>query len=256
MRVAAASVTWADAARQAAFERWIAAIGPRHDIDPDSLAPASADASFRRYLRVDCEGGGGGNGGGGPRSLIIMDAPPRFEDVRPFVRVARLIRSAGLHAPQVIEADEAQGFLLLEDLGQNLYLDALSSAAPAEVERLMRDALSALVRLQQGVPAAALPRYEAAQIAAELALFPEWCVQREFGIHWGRAEQGAWQGLCRLIIDSALAEPVVAVHSDFMPRNLMVCKAGANAISSAQLGGFIEALLVEPNAVAAVAIQQ
>jgi aminoglycoside/choline kinase family phosphotransferase len=219
MRVAAASVTWADAARQAAFERWIADIGPRHGIAVDSLSRASVDASFRRYLRVDCEGGGN------RRSLIVMDAPPRLEDVRPFVHVAGLLQAAGLHAPQVLQADEAQGFLLLEDLGQTVYLDALSSAPPAEIERLMRDALTALVRLQQGVPAAALPRYEAPQMAAELALFPDWCVQREFGIHWSRAEQESWQGLCRLIIDSALAQPVVAVHADWMPRNLMVCPA-------------------------------
>ena len=221
MRVEAASVTWADAARQAAFERWIAAIGPRHGIAIAGLAPASADASFRRYLRVQRSGAEGAG------SLIVMDAPPLLESVRPFVHVARLITAAGLHAPRVLEVDEAQGFLLLEDLGNALYLDALRSAPPAEVERLMHDALSALVRLQQGVPAAALPGYAEAQIAAELALFPEWCVQREFGITWTAAEHETWQRLCRLIIDSALAQPVVAVHADWMPRNLMVCPAQA-----------------------------
>ena len=213
MRVAATSVTWADAARQVAFERWIAAVAPQHGLDVDSLAPASADASFRRYLRLQ----------GGAGSLIVMDSPPALEDVRPFVHMARLICAAGLHAPRVLEADEAQGFLLLEDLGDRLYLEAFGSEPPAVVDQLMRDALSALVRLQQGVPAAALPRYDEAQIARELTLFPEWCVRHEFGINWSAQEQATWQRMCRLIIDSALAQPVVAVHADWMPRNLMVC---------------------------------
>jgi aminoglycoside/choline kinase family phosphotransferase len=217
MRVEAASVAWADAARQVAFERWLASVGPRHGIDNAGLAPASADASFRRYLRVRS----------GDGSLIVMDAPPPFEDVRPFVHVAGLIQAAGLHAPRVLEVDEAQGFVLLEDLGNALYLDALRSAPPAELECLMRDALAALVRLQAGVPASALPPYGPAQIAAELALFPEWCVQREFGITWTATEHETWLRLCRLIADSALAQAVVAVHSDWMPRNLMVCPTGS-----------------------------
>ena len=216
MRVAAASVTWADAPRQAAFERWIAAVAPRHGLDIATLTPASADASFRRYLRAQGRQG----------SLIVMDAPPPLEDVRPFVHVARLIGAAGLHAPQVLEVDEALGFVLLEDLGDRLYLEAFGQQPPDEVEGLMRDALSALVRFQQGVPASALPPYTESQIASELALFPEWCVQREFGINWTTAEHDTWQRVCRRLIDSALAQPVVAVHSDWMPRNLMVVSSG------------------------------
>ncbi len=232
MRVAAASVTWADAARQAAYERWIEAVAPRHGLDVASAARASEDASFRRYLRLQ-----GSNG-----SLIVMDAPPAHEDVRPFVHVARLIKAAGLHAPRVLEADEAQGFLLLEDLGDRLYLDAFRSEPPATTEALMRDALSALVRLQQGVPAAALPRYDKAQIERELALFPEWCVQCEFGITWTAAEHAAWQCMCSLIIASALAQPVVAVHADWMPRNLMVRAADHDDVGNPGILDFQDAV--------------
>jgi N-acetylmuramate 1-kinase len=206
------TVAWPDAARRQAFERWLDDVAPRHAIDRTTLEPASADASFRRYLRVAA----------GRGSLIIMDAPPPQEDVRPFVHVAGLIAAAGLHAAPVLECDAAQGFLLLGDLGQTLYLDALRDADAAHADRLMRDALRALVRFQRQVPAAALPPYDEALLQRELALFPEWCVQREFGVHWNDAERGQWEGICRLLVDSALAQPVVAVHRDWMPRNLMV----------------------------------
>ena len=206
------SIAWSDSARQAAFERWIAGLASVHGIDIGSLEPASVDASFRRYFRVAA----------GQRSLVVMDAPPPLEDVRPFVRVGRLIRAAGLHVPEVLAADTGQGFLLLSDLGRRPYLEALQMASPAEADRLMRQALSALVQLQCRVPPQDLPPFDEGLLAAELALFPQWCVQREFGITWTAREQSAWQGLCRLLIDSALAQSVVAVHADWMPRNLMV----------------------------------
>ena len=206
------AVAWPDAQRREAFERWLAAISPRHGLEPQTLAPASADASFRRYLRIAASAG----------SLIIMDAPPPQEDVRPFVQVARAIREAGLNGPQVLECDAEQGFLLLSDLGHALYLKALEQADAARADALMRDAIAALVQWQLKVPAAPLPPYDEALLARELALFPEWCVQREFGLQWGEAEHARWQSVCRLLIDSALAQPTVAVHRDWMPRNLMV----------------------------------
>ena len=209
-----ASVAWSDPARREAFERWLAGLVPRFGLKPDTLAPASADASFRRYLRVQGEG----------VSYIVMDAPPPQEDVRPFVQVASLITGAGLHAPQVLACDETRGFLLLTDLGRSLYLDALTSGDAAQADHLMRDALRALVQFQSRVPAAELPPYDEAVLARELGLFPEWCVQREHGITWGDAQRNAWQAVCRRLIDSALAQSVVAVHRDWMPRNLMVAE--------------------------------
>ena len=211
------AIPWPDASRHAAFERWLAAIGPRHGLDPTTLCAASADASFRRYLRIQGQRG----------SLIVMDAPPPQEDVRPFVHVAGLIHAAGLNAPQLLEADAEHGFLLMSDLGQQLYLDALRNATPAAAEPLMRDALQALVQFQVKVSADTLPPFDEALLARELALFPDWCVQREFGISWTATEHERWQRSCRLLIDSALAQPQVAVHADWMPRNLMVATAPA-----------------------------
>ena len=220
MTAAVEKIVWAHAERQAAFEGWIAGVAPRHGLNLSSLVPASADASFRRYLRVGAATAAGG-------SLIVMDAPPPLEDVRPFMHVADLAAAAGLHVPRVLEADAERGFLLLTDLGEALYLDALRDAAPAQADRLMREALSALVHWQHGVPAAALPRYDEALLVRELALFPQWCVEREFGITWSAEEQGTWRRLCQLLTASALAQPVVAVHADWMPRNLMPASAGA-----------------------------
>ena len=209
-----AAIEWPTPERRTAFETWLAQAGARHGAQPDTLAIASADASFRRYLRVQLA----------DRSAIVMDAPPPLEDVRPFVQIARQIRAAGLHAPEVIEADAERGFLLLEDLGRLPYLDALRHDPGRGADALMRDATRALVQYQLNLDAATLPDFDEALIARELALFPEWCVQREFGITWTEAQQQTWQRICRLLIDSALAQPQVAVHRDWMPRNLMVCE--------------------------------
>jgi hypothetical protein len=213
------ALSWPDAARRRAFERWIGPLAARHRLELDTLAAASADASFRRYLRLRVSGG---------TSLVVMDAPPAHEDVRPFVKVARLAEAAGLNTPRVLECDAAQGFVLLTDLGQRPYLEALRSDTPAEADRLMRDAVHALVRWQTGVPASELPRHDQALIESELALFPEWCVKREFGLEWDAAQQASWKRLTLLLAGSALAEPVVAVHADYMPRNLMLCEPPHN----------------------------
>lgn len=207
-------IPWPDPARREAFHTWFAQIAPAHGLQADTLAPASADASFRRYLRVQGRSG----------TLIVMDAPPPQEDVRPFVRMAGRIAQAGLNAPQVLESDPEQGFLLLTDLGRTLYLDVLRAADPAEADRLMRQALQALVHFQLHVGSEDLPVYDEALLTRELALFPEWCVQREFGITWTPAQQATWDRVCRSLIDSALAQPQVTVHRDWMPRNLMVAE--------------------------------
>ena len=213
---APATVEWADPARRAAFERWLATLAA-HRLDAASLRPASADASFRRYLRVD---------GADGQCLIVMDAPPTQEDVRPFVQVAGLIEQAGLNAPRVLAQDVDHGFLLLTDLGTEPYLATLQQAVAKGEQRradtLMREAFTALVQWQQRVDASTLPPYDEALLRRELALFPDWCVAREYGIAWSAAQQAQWQQACDRLVASALAQPRVAVHRDYMPRNLMV----------------------------------
>ncbi|MEO5845034.1 MAG: phosphotransferase [Caldimonas sp.] len=213
------AIAWSDPARAAAFFDWLGRVGPRHAIIAATLRPASSDASFRRYFRADREGGG---------SVVVMDAPPPQEDVRPFVRVAGLIAAAGLHAPRVLDEDASHGFLLLDDLGSELYLDALRAGQASgdlrRANRLMHDAIDALVTWQHKVPAAALPPYDDALLRRELALFPDWCVTRECDAVWNAAERATWDEACDQLVAAALAQPVVAVHRDWMPRNLMVAE--------------------------------
>jgi aminoglycoside/choline kinase family phosphotransferase len=213
----AAPLAWADPAREQAFAAWLGALATRHGLRADSLRSASSDASFRRYFRID---------GAAGASFIVMDAPPPQEDVRPFVAVAALLHAAGLHAPRVLEQDPALGFLLLDDLGSQLYLqalhDALGRGDTQTADTLMRDAIAALVRWQARGDATGLPPYDDALLRRELALFPQWCVQREFGVSWTPAQQSHWQAACDALVASALAQPTVAVHRDYMPRNLML----------------------------------
>ena len=212
-----AAVTWSDPTRAAAFAAWLAEVAPRHGLLPATLRPASADASFRRYLRADARSGS---------ALVIMDAPPPQEDVRPFVQVAALIAAAGLHSPAILEVDAEHGFLLLGDLGGDLYLPALQACQAGgdatRADALMRDAIVALVAWQRGVPCDALPPYDDALLRRELALFPEWCVVRHCGVTWTTAETATWTAACDLLVAAALAQPKVAVHRDWMPRNLMI----------------------------------
>ncbi|WP_418318202.1 aminoglycoside phosphotransferase family protein [Piscinibacter sakaiensis] len=217
-------LTWPSAEREAAFADWLESVRPAHQLLPQSLRPASADASFRRYLRIDREPGAGGG------SLIVMDAPPPQEDVRPFVAVAGQLQAAGLHAPRVLAQDAEQGFLLLSDLGQTLYLQALGDAVASEdrgsIDRLMRDAATTLLEWQQRIDPTTLPPYDATLLNRELSLFPEWCVERELGQQWTEHERAIWDAACSLLVASALAQPTLAVHRDYMPRNLMVTENG------------------------------
>jgi aminoglycoside/choline kinase family phosphotransferase len=176
------------------------------------LESASADASFRRYFRVFLPG----------RTLIAMDAPPEREDSRPFLHVDRLLREAGLNAPEVIAHDLAQGFLLLTDLGTRPYLAALREGDA--VDRLFGDATTALVRWQAATRAGELPEYDEPMLRRELMLFPDWYLARHLGIELSAAQRESLEEVFRRILAVNLAEPRVYVHRDYMPRNLMVCE--------------------------------
>ncbi len=180
------------------------------------VAPASADASFRRYFRLTFDA----PASGGDATLIAMDAPPPMENCAPFVHVASLLAGAGINAPRVRAANMARGFLLLTDLGDRTYLDALDAAsAPA----LYSDAIDALVRWQRATRAGELPPYDEALLARELALFPDWYVARHLGVTLSAAQSAALADVFRALLDNNLAQPRVYVHRDYHSRNLMVC---------------------------------
>ena len=189
-----------------------------------ALAPASADASFRRYFRVTAEDGRDFSEIGGGSSLIVMDAPPAHEDCRPFIKVAGLFAEAGLHAPQVLASDLAQGFLLLTDLGRQTFLQAMTAdgADAIAIDRLFRSAIEALVRWQLASRADVLPPYDEALLRRELGLFPEWFIGRHLGATLGDKQQQDLTTVFDRLVESALAQARVFVHRDYMPRNLMV----------------------------------
>jgi len=195
--------------RRDALERWLA---PHLHGASFTLTAASEDASFRRYWRATLEDGA---------SYVAMDAPPDKEDCRPFVRVARMLSEAGVHAPQVLAQDLEQGFLLLTDLGTRTYLAELNIGNAA---RLFADATDALLRWQLATRPGALPPYDEALLRREMGLFPDWYVGKHLKKSLSAEQQQTLEKIFALLVQSALAQPVVYVHRDYMPRNLMVCE--------------------------------
>jgi aminoglycoside/choline kinase family phosphotransferase len=174
-----------------------------------NLTPASSDASFRRYFRWQADA----------RTLILMDAPPPQEDCRPFVQLAGILDRAGVHVPHVLAADLSRGFLLLDDLGRQTYLDLITEQ---NADSLFADAIESLLAFQQEPLDDGLPFYDDALLRRELQLFPDWYVRKHLGVELDQAQLSAWQSICDQLVGSALAQPQVLVHRDFMPRNLML----------------------------------
>lgn len=151
-----------------------------------------------------------------------MDAPPQQEDSSSFLRVAACLEAMQLNAPRIIEADLEQGFLLLSDLGANPYLDDLNQS-PAKADELYRDAMQALVLLQQRGTAyqATLPPYDDQLLRFELSLFHDWLCEMHLGIQFSDAQEAQWRGVCDLLVANALDQSQVFVHRDYHSRNLM-----------------------------------
>jgi aminoglycoside/choline kinase family phosphotransferase len=218
-------VSWADPARQTQFEAWLGALSPAFGLRPETLRLASADASFRRYLRVDSAAGG---------SRIVMDAPPDKENSAPFVKVAGLMHAAGLRAPEVLDWQQAQGFMLLSDLGEHTMMSALDPEQPAAGQGLFRQAIDSLLLWQQASRPEVLPPYDEALLRRELGLFPEWYLGRHKGVAVEGRLRETLEQTFELIVRRNLAAPQVYVHRDFMPRNLML--PGGQGPLAQQLG--------------------
>jgi len=198
--------------RLAALSAWL-----EHDLNLslESLLPASSDASFRRYFRAAVDG----------RNFIAMDAPPAHEDVRPFIKVAALLREAGVQAPKIHAQDLEKGFLLLCDFGNRPYLDSLNEDT---ADALYGDALDSLARLKRGVDinTCGLPPYDEALLRREMDLCPEWFLARLLGRPASPAEQAVLADTWQILVDSALEQPRVCVHRDYHSRNLMITDTG------------------------------
>lgn len=192
------------------LEHWLAAVCRLSDF---TIAPASADASFRRYFRVTLSDGA---------TRIAMDAPPDREDSRPFVDVAARMAAAGLHVPEILVHDLQLGFMLLEDLGDRPYLAALDETS---VDALYGDAIDSLLRLQADVAVDGLPPYDAALLWREMHLFPDWLLDRHLGLRIDDELRALLDDSFAALVDNALAQPRVCVHRDYHSRNLMLVAA-------------------------------
>ena len=197
-------------ARLTALTRWLT----RLDVVNDArLEPASDDASFRRYFRLQ----------DGDKSFIAMDAPPERENSRPFIKVAGYLEQMQLNAPRVVAADLKLGFLLLTDLGTEQYLDVLR-ATPQRADALYGDAIKALLAMQQRGErfVSELPPYDETLLRFELSLFRDWLCSTHLHLQFSRDDEFRWQALCDLLVANALQQPSVFVHRDYHSRNLMV----------------------------------
>ena len=217
--------------RQKQLTDWLFSLYPNETF---TLAPASADASFRRYFRATFADG---------TTKIVMDAPPQHEDCKPFLHIGKLFEDAGTHVPHVYAQDLAQGFLLLSDLGNTTYLQALAADSAS---RLYGDASNALIRIQLASNPNELPPYDEALLRRELNLFPEWYIAKHLGVTLSDKQQSKLEEVFQRILANNLAQPCVYVHRDYHSRNLMYIESplpnplpqageGANEKSNIQL---------------------
>ena len=220
-QISTSNVTWADPERQLACISWLEALAQTHGLVPSSLRVASADASFRRYLRVDTQAGA---------SLIVMDAPPDKENCEPFVKVAKLMQLAGLKAPEVLAWHEAQGFMLLTDLGDQTMMSAIDAKNPQANHALYMQAVDALVAWQLSSQAGVLPPYDEALLNRELSLFPDWYLAQHRQLDVQGKMRNTLDSTFKMLVERNLASPSVFVHRDFMPRNLMMPTGGDSAL--------------------------
>lgn len=207
-----------DELRLPALKQWLASLADEHGLNIETLQPASSDASFRRYFRLEGRDG----------TLIVMDAPPEREDCLPFLSVGEKLRHAGVNVPHIHAQDLDQGFLLLSDLGRQNYYHAITEGiSDDQLQALYRQAVATLVRVQHA-DAAGLPNYDIARLRAELDLFPEWYIGRHCQSRLDDAEQAMLEKIFSALALDAAAQPVVLVHRDYHSPNLMVPAPGSN----------------------------
>jgi hypothetical protein len=204
-------------ARLAELTRWV---GAELRLEVTGISLASADASFRRYFRIERPAG----------TLIVMDAPPAHENLEPYLRTAAMLLDIGVHVPRVLEADRARGFLLLTDLGTRPYLPELK--AGHDVEALYRDAFAALLRIQVrgSAHAGQLPPYDRGRLEQEMQLLPQWFLERHLGLSLDAHARALLRTAFDFLLEEVLAQPRVFVHRDYHSRNLMICQDASPGI--------------------------
>ncbi|WP_338767778.1 phosphotransferase [Massilia sp. METH4] len=199
-------------ARLLQLKNWLQGLGI---VDAASARPASADASFRRYFRIDVLPHARAQYGA---TLVAMDAPPERENTAAFVKVDALLSQAGVSVPAIHAQELEAGFLLLSDLGTTTYLQALDHDNAAT---LYAEALGALVKIQQQSQPGVLPEFDRAFMLRELNLFPEWYIGKHLNTTLTDAQAADLQKVFDHIVATCLAQPQVYMHRDYHSRNLM-----------------------------------
>lgn len=188
------------------LKNWLSEVMKTQDFE---LKPASEDASFRSYHRLFLQ----------DKSFIVMDAPPPEEDCKPFVQISKTLFASGINVPVIHYMDLEQGFLVLDDFGDTLYLDELNSNS---VDRLYSDAIKSLVTIQTKTRTGDIPVYDEALLRREVGLFTEWLLARHLQLDLSNEETASINSVFNLLVDNALQQPQVFVHRDFHSRNLMI----------------------------------
>ena len=194
------------------LRNWLKALEASWQLDLDSLMPASADASFRRYFRIRSKNPNFG-------TLIVMDAPPQHEPLDAFMKVDLLLSEAGLNVPKILEQNIVEGFLLLNDLGTKTYLAELNTET---ADQLYKDATHALVLMQMASKPDVLPNYDEALLQRELDLFPDWYLKKHLNLTLNKQQEEQLKKSFELIIENNLTQAKVYVHRDYHSRNLML----------------------------------
>lgn len=201
--------------RNTELATWLASVPKDLGIDIQTLTPASSDASFRRYYRVMAS----------PGTLIVMDAPPPFEDCRPFIDVAQRLLAVGLNVPQILASNTDKGFLLLTDLGRQTYYDRIQQGmGEAELQQRYRSTLDALVSLQKA-ETNGLADFDEHRLLMELQIFIEWYLNVHHEVQLSDNEAQSLQDIFALLARHVASEPHVLVHRDFHSPNLMICES-------------------------------
>ena len=194
-------------ARQSALNDWLKTLFTDNTF---TWKPLAGDASFRQYFRLHH----------GNESYIVMDAPPNKETISPFITMNQLLAKGGIHTPAIHALEQEQGFILLEDLGDELLLSALANA-PAD--NLYKAAIATLIQIQQcPTLEPQLPAFDKAHMMQELTLFRQWFLHDYLALQLGADEEQLIQNTFDWIIKELERQPQVFIHRDYHSRNLLI----------------------------------
>ncbi len=202
--------------RSESLKLWLKNLPKELGIDVNTLKPASSDASFRRYFRVQANNHKNS-------SYIVMDAPPDKEDSKPFIYVANLLLQAQIDVPIITQTNLEEGFLLLSDLGSKTLF---SEITPENASNFYKKVSATLIQLQKSTLTHELPTYNETLLRRELDLFPEWYLAKHLDYKLTDKERLDLNLVFDELIASILQQATVFVHRDFHSRNLMITPDG------------------------------